>query len=126
MDLWAIEHFDGFLIVGTYFIFVERFIFLFLGRTSLLELQQPFVIFTDLFCHDYLLAFCFFLDLRKHLLPRVNKNLFEILQVAFLSFKRTGLEFGSFFLFDWFEARSFFSERLDRRTNFQFGFFSSV
>jgi len=101
----------------TNFMLLKRLLFLFDWRSSgpFLELQQPFIISADLLCHDYLLAFSLFLDLREDLLTGIQKNLFEILHVTFLSLHRTRLEFGGFFLFYRLDTGSLLGERLDRR-----------
>ena len=108
---------------------MEVFLFLFIWRASLctfLELQQLLIILADLLCHDNLLAFSLFLNLTEDLLPWVKKNLFEILHITFFPLHGVGLEFGGFFLFDGLKTRSLLGERLHRRINFKFGFFSGI
>jgi hypothetical protein len=109
--------------------FLERIIFIFSwrkGLRSFLELQQPLIILADLFCHNDLLAFRFFLNLSEYMLSGVDEDLFEVLHIAFLSlhgprFKLRGL----FFLVE-FQLGALFLRGVQGRRYFEFMFFLGV
>lgn len=73
VDLGLLEWVNSLIKVLADFMLLERLLLLFNWGSSgsFLELQQSFIIFADLLCHNYLLTFCLFLNLREDLLTRI-------------------------------------------------------
>ena len=74
INLGPLKELYSFLEMLPYILLMKGFFFLFkwwVNLRTFLELQQSFIVLTDLLCHHYLLTFAFLLNLRQDILTRV-------------------------------------------------------